>query len=130
MARQLTDRRGPGNPKGVPRWIGRSRFRAPRLPAVGRPRRLSSDEVAALKARPWPRLPWWLWLAVAVTTVAMVVVATGLVGSVPDQLPVAARRHHGRPLGREPDHGRSTDPARAAGDERSLVSHRFSFPRA
>jgi len=73
-------------------WIGRSRFRAPRLPAVGRPRRLSPDEVAALKARPWPRLPWWLWLAVAVTTVAMVVVATGLVGSVPDQLPVAARR--------------------------------------
>jgi hypothetical protein len=48
--------------------------------------------VAALKARPWPRLPWWLWLAVAVTTVAMVVVAAGLFGSAPDQLPVAARR--------------------------------------
>jgi hypothetical protein len=92
VARQLTDRRGPGNRRGVSRWIGRSRFRTPRLPAVGRPRRLSSDEAAALKARPWPRLPWWLWLAVAVTTVAMVVVATGLVGSVPDQLPVAARR--------------------------------------
>ena len=50
-------------------------FRAPRLPVIGRPRRLSPEEAAALKARPWPRLPWWLWLAVAVTTVAMVVVA-------------------------------------------------------
>jgi hypothetical protein len=77
VARQLTDGR---------------RFRVPRLPAVGRPRRLSSDEVAAIKARPWPRLPWWLWLAVAVTTVAAVVVAAGLFGSAPEQLPVAARR--------------------------------------
>jgi hypothetical protein len=68
------------------------RFRAPRLPAVGRPRRLDPEEVAAIRARPWPRLPWWLWLAVAVTTVAMVVVATGLFRSVPEQLPVAARR--------------------------------------
>jgi hypothetical protein len=67
-------------------------FRAPRLPVIGRPRRLSPEEAAALKARPWPRLPWWLWLAVAVTTVAMVVIATALFGSVPDQLPVAARR--------------------------------------
>jgi hypothetical protein len=59
---------------------------------VGRPRRLTAEEAAAIRARPWPRLPWWLWLAVAVTTVAMVVVATGLFRSVPDQLPVAARR--------------------------------------
>ena len=43
-----------------------------RLPSIGRPRRLTPDEVA-IKARPWPRLPWWLWLAVAVTTVVMVV---------------------------------------------------------
>ena len=63
-----------------------------RLPPLGRPRRLSQDEAAALKARPWPRLPWWLWLAVAVSTVAMVVVAAGLFRAVPDQLPVAARR--------------------------------------
>jgi hypothetical protein len=63
-----------------------------RLPSIGRPRRLTPDEVAALKARPWPRLPWWLWLAAAVTTVAMVVTAAGLFGSAPDQLPVAARR--------------------------------------
>jgi hypothetical protein len=59
---------------------------------IGRPRRLTPDEVAAIKARPWPRLPWWLWLAVAVTTVTMMVVAAGIFGSVPDQLPVAARR--------------------------------------
>jgi hypothetical protein len=59
---------------------------------VGRPRRLTAEEAAAIKARPWPRLPWWLWLAVALTTVAMVVVATGLFRSVPEQLPVAARR--------------------------------------
>lgn len=56
------------------------RFRRPRLPPLGRPRRLSPAEVAALKARPWPRLPWWLWLAMVVTTVAMVVVALILVG--------------------------------------------------
>ena len=59
---------------------------------IGRPRRLTPAEVAAIKARPWPRLPWWLWLAVAVTTVTMVVVAVGIFRSVPDQLPVAARR--------------------------------------
>jgi hypothetical protein len=59
---------------------------------IGRPRRLTPAEVAAIKARPWPRLPWWLWLAVAVTTVTMVVVAVGIFWSVPDQLPVAARR--------------------------------------
>jgi hypothetical protein len=59
---------------------------------LGRPRRLTPAEVAAIKARPWPRLPWWLWLAVAITTVTMVVVAVGIFGSVPDQLPVAARR--------------------------------------
>jgi hypothetical protein len=48
--------------------------------------------VAAIRARPWPRLPWWLWLAVVLTTVAMVVVGAGIFGTVPDQLPVAARR--------------------------------------
>jgi hypothetical protein len=70
----------------------RSRIRLPRLPAVGRPRRLASEEAAALKARPWPRLPWWLWLAAVVTTVVMVAVAVALVRSPPGQLPVAARR--------------------------------------
>jgi hypothetical protein len=68
------------------------RLRPPRVPAAVRPRRLTPDEIAALKARPWPRLPWWLWLAVAVTTVTMVVVAAGLFRSTPEQLPVAARR--------------------------------------
>ena len=90
MARQTAHLSG-GPPQRSP-GPPRARFRQPRLPAVGRPRRLNPDEVAALKARPWPRLPWWLWLAVAVTTVAMVVVATGLFRAVPDQLPVAARR--------------------------------------
>ncbi|HEV8426050.1 MAG TPA: hypothetical protein VGS14_12820 [Actinomycetes bacterium] len=70
----------------------RSRFRPSRLPSVGRPRRLTPAEAAALQGRPWPRLPWWLWLAVLVTSVAMVVVAVGLFGSTPGQLPVAARR--------------------------------------
>lgn len=80
MARQLRDRSRLRSP------------RRPRLPAVGRPRRLSPDEVAAIRARPWPRLPWWLWLAVVLTTVTMVVVGVGIFGTVPDQLPVAARR--------------------------------------
>jgi hypothetical protein len=91
VARQLTgtSREGSGEPReGVPA----RRFRRPRPPGAGRPRRLGPEEVAALKARPWPRLPWWLWLAVAVTTVAMVVVASGLFRAVPDQLPVAERR--------------------------------------
>ena len=101
MARQLTGtrREGSGEPQeGVPA----RRFRQPRLPGVGRARRLSPEEVAALKARPWPRLPWWLWLAVAVTTVATVVVATGLFRGVPDQLPVAERRS---PPTRDLSHG-------------------------
>jgi hypothetical protein len=76
----------------VARQPARVRFRPPRSPSVGRPRRLTPAEAAALKARPWPRLPWWLWLAVAATTVVMVVVAIGLFGRAPEPLPVAARR--------------------------------------
>ena len=68
------------------------RFRRPRLPSLGRPRRLSPEEAAALKARPWPRLPWWLWLAAAVSTVVLVATVVGIFRSVPDQLPVAERR--------------------------------------
>jgi hypothetical protein len=34
--------------------------------------------VQAIRSRPWPRLPWWLWLAAIATTVAMVVVALAL----------------------------------------------------
>jgi hypothetical protein len=55
-----------------------TRFRRPRLPPLGRPRRLNPAEVAAIKSRPWPRLPWWLWLAAIATTVTMVVVALAL----------------------------------------------------
>jgi len=68
------------------------RFRRPRLPSIGRPRRLSTDEAAALKARPWPRLPWWLWLAAVVSTLVLVATVVGIFRTVPDQLPPAARR--------------------------------------
>ena len=70
----------------------RVRLRPPQLPRIPRARRLTPAETAALKARPWPKLPWWLWLAAVVTTAAMVVVALGLFGAAPAPLPVAARR--------------------------------------
>jgi hypothetical protein len=62
------------------------------LPSLGRPRRLSPEEAATLKARPWPRLPWWLWLAAVVSTVLLVATVVGIFRTVPDQLPVAERR--------------------------------------
>jgi hypothetical protein len=55
-----------------------ARFRRPRFPPLGRPRRLNAAEMDAIKSRPWPRLPWWLWLAAITTTVAMVVVGISL----------------------------------------------------
>ena len=79
MARQLAERSS-------------QRFRRPRLPSLGRPRRLSPEEAAALKARPWPRLPWWLWLAAVVSTLVLVATVVGIFRTVPDQLPPAARR--------------------------------------
>jgi hypothetical protein len=79
VARQLTERSS-------------QRFRRPRLPSLGRPRRLSPEEAAALKARPWPRLPWWLWLAAVVSTLVLVATVVGIFRTVPDQLPPAARR--------------------------------------
>ena len=82
MARQLADRSSQ-RPQ---------RLRRPRLPSLGRPRRVSSEEAAALKARPWPRLPWWLWLAAAVSTLILVATVVGIFRTVPDQLPPAARR--------------------------------------
>jgi len=72
--------------------VSRVRLRPPQLPRIPRARRLTSAEAAALKARPWPKLPWWLWLAAVVTTAAMVVVALGLFRAAPAPLPVAARR--------------------------------------
>lgn len=73
--------------------MARFRFRRPRFPPAPRPHVLSPAEAAAVKARPWPRLPWWLWLAVVVTTTAMVTVAVGLVrqGGQAD-VPLGARR--------------------------------------
>ena len=95
---------------------------------TGRPRRLSEDEVAALKARPWPRLPWWLWLAAAVTTVVMVVVAAGLFGSAPEQLPVAARRS---PPAQRLSHdvGQLRVPVLAPENRDRLVRRQASCPR-
>jgi hypothetical protein len=90
VTRQLA--RSAGGPPQRSPGPPRIRLRAPRLPAVGRPRPLTPEEATALKGRPWPRLPWWLWLAALVTSVAMVAVAVGLFRSAPEQLPVAARR--------------------------------------
>ncbi len=67
--------------------------RLPRLRSIiGAPRRLTGAEAAALKARPWPRLPWWLWLAVATTSVAMVTAAFLLLAAKPPPLPLGVRR--------------------------------------
>jgi hypothetical protein len=65
------------------RLVGRRagvRFRRPSLPRVGRPRKLSPEEAAALAARPWPRLPWWLWVAVTVAVGGLLVAVVGLLG--------------------------------------------------
>jgi hypothetical protein len=72
--------------------VSRVRLRPPQLPRIPRARRLTPAEAAAIKARPWPKLPWWLWLAAVVTTAAMVVVAVGLFRAAPEPLAVAARR--------------------------------------
>jgi hypothetical protein len=86
--------------------------------------------VSALKARPWPRLPWWLWLAVAVTTVAMVVIALWLlregdrttpVGVGALRPPPAARLSHGVGAFRVP----ALEPASAA----RVVRRHASCPR-
>ncbi|HKE98203.1 MAG TPA: hypothetical protein VKG45_04640 [Actinomycetes bacterium] len=59
------------------------------------PRRLTSAEAAALRARPWPALPWWLWAAVALSVVAAAVVAVALLRrATPERItvPLGARR--------------------------------------
>lgn len=64
-----------------------------RRPRRLRPRPLTPDDVAAIKARPWPRLPWWLWAAALLTTVAMVVIAVLLLsGNRQASVPLGARR--------------------------------------
>jgi hypothetical protein len=57
-----------------------------------RPRPLTPAEAAAIKARPWPRLPWWLWLVVAATSALMVTVALSLVGANRPAVPLGADR--------------------------------------
>ncbi len=51
-------------------------FRRPRFLPRTSPRKLGEAEVAAIKQRPWPRLPWWLWTVVILALAGAVVVAT------------------------------------------------------
>jgi hypothetical protein len=106
------------------------RFRRPRLLPRVLPRRLTPAEAAALKARPWPRLPWWLWLSVALTTLAMVLVAVALlrqggkvtpVGVGALRPPPAGQLSHGVGAYRVP----ALDPANAA----RVVRRHASCPR-
>src|SRR6266545_1956080 len=56
------------------------------------PRPLTPVEAAAVKARPWPRLPWWLWLVAAATSALMVAAAIALVGADRPAAPLGAGR--------------------------------------
>jgi hypothetical protein len=108
--------------------VARLRFRPPRLPTGGRPRRLTEAEAAALKARPWPRLPWWLWLAVVVTTGAAVLVALALVRAAPEPLAPAAGRSP--PAGRlAHDVGAYRVPALDPVNRQRLVRRQAGCPR-
>jgi hypothetical protein len=104
------------------------RLRRPRLPSVGRARRLSSEEAAAIKARPWPRLPWWLWLAAALSTLILVATVVGIFRAVPDQLPPAARRS---PPAQGLSHGvgRISVPILLPANRDRLVRRQASCPR-
>jgi hypothetical protein len=106
------------------------RFRRPRLPPLGRPRRLSPSEVAALKRRPWPRLPWWLWLAAVLTTVAMVVVGISLLRQGGRAAPVGAGALRPPPAG-QLTHGVSDYrvPALEEANATMVVRHHASCPR-
>jgi hypothetical protein len=55
-------------------------------------RPLTPVEAAAVKARPWPRLPWWLWLVAAATSALMVAAAVALVGADRSAAPLGAGR--------------------------------------
>ncbi len=108
--------------------MSRVRLRPPQLPRIPRARRLTPAEAAALKGRPWPKLPWWLWLAAAVTTAAMVVVALGLFRAAPAPLPVAARRS---PPTADQSHGVGDYrvPALAPANRDRLVRRQAGCPR-
>jgi hypothetical protein len=108
--------------------VSRVRLRPPQLPRIPRARRLTPAEAAAIKARPWPRLPWWLWLAAVVTTAAMVVVAVGLFRAAPAPLPVAARRS---PPAADQSHGVGDYrlPALAPANRDRLVRRQAGCPR-
>ena len=63
--------------------MSRVRLRPPQLPRIPRARRLTPSEAAALKTRPWPKLPWWLWLAAVVTTLGVHTVHLGGIETTP-----------------------------------------------
>jgi hypothetical protein len=70
-------------------------FRRPRFLPRTSPRKLGAAEVAAIKQRPWPRLPWWLWTVVVLALAAAVVVATLILvtaTSRPAEISLGARR--------------------------------------
>jgi hypothetical protein len=84
----------PRRPHTGSRTPGTERRGEGRRPGRG-PRRLSSAEAAALKARPWPRLPWWLWATVVVSVVAAMIVSVALLRrATPERItvPLGARR--------------------------------------
>jgi hypothetical protein len=58
-------------------------------------RKLDEAEIKAIRARPWPRLPAWLWLAAGLSTLAMIALAAALVlrpGPADVTVPLGARR--------------------------------------
>jgi hypothetical protein len=92
------------------------------------PRRLTAAEAAAIKARPWPRLPWWLWLAVAATTATMVTVAVSLVAADRSATPLGAGRSP--PAGRfSHDVGDARVPALEEANRARVVRRHPTCPR-
>jgi hypothetical protein len=80
-------------------------FRRPSL-RMGKPRKLAPEEAAALAARPWPRLPWWLWAAVVVGVIGLVLAALGLLGQGSPDLPRLGERRTPPAAGLTHDLGR------------------------
>jgi hypothetical protein len=92
------------------------------------PRRLTAAETAAITARPWPRLPWWLWLVVAATTATMVAVAVSLVTADRSATPLGAGRSP--PAGQySHDVGDARIPALEEANRARLVRRHPTCPR-
>lgn len=92
------------------------------------PRQLTPVEAAAIKSRPWPHLPWWLWLVVAVTTGLMAAVALSLVGAHRQAAPLGAGRS--APAGQfSHDVGEVRVPALDAANRARVTRRHASCPR-